>query len=150
MTLCCQLMPSNQGSDGKVIFKIMTLNDMWMQSVTEICALLFREVVTAFVVSALAGSDLFGSLSTDLLLLAFGGILHLLQNCRSNGHNYRIMKVFAETFVAWVAMRWYRSHQNRMDLARQHRSLLFPFLHLKSNISRESCTRVRWWFVTLT
>lgn len=44
-----------------------------MQSVTEICALLFKKILTAFVVSALPGADLLGSLAADSLLLAFGG-----------------------------------------------------------------------------
>jgi len=66
-----------------------------------------KNVVTAFVVSALAGTDLLGSLSAVLLLLE--AVLHVLQNCGSRGHNnYSTVKVFAETYVAWVAVRWYR------------------------------------------
>lgn len=42
-----------------------------MMSVTEICALLFKNIIT-FVVSALFGTDLLGSLGTDLLLLTLG------------------------------------------------------------------------------
>lgn len=69
-----------------------------MQSVTETCALLSRKIIAAFVVSALAGTDLSGSLSADLMLLE--AILHLLQNCGSSGRDYSTVKIFAEASAA--------------------------------------------------
>lgn len=73
-----------------------------MQSVSEISAFLSKKSI--IVVSVLAKSDLFGSLNADLLLLE--AVLHLLQNCGSNGHNvYSIVKAFAGTFVVCITMR---------------------------------------------
>lgn len=46
----------------------------WHQ-MSEICAFLFKKIFTAFAVSALPGTDLLGSLTSDSLLLAFGAYI---------------------------------------------------------------------------
>lgn len=78
-----------------------------MQSLTEICALLSKNIITS-VVSALFGTDLSGSLEAGLLLLTLGSCSASPAELQGQVVLTTITQSFAKTFMACIAMRWYK------------------------------------------